>query len=80
MILQTLYQQCIKAGVRFFDEYHVVDLIAAGGPLGGGGRAAGVVAYRIADGEIHTFRAPRPSCWPPAGSAGCSGSPRTPGA
>ncbi len=57
MILQTLYQQCIKAGVRFFDEYHVVDLIAAGGPLGGGGRAAGVVAYRIADGEIHTFRA-----------------------
>ena len=57
MILQTLYQQCVKAGVRFFDEYHVVDLIAAGGALGAGGRAAGVVAYRIADGEIHTFRA-----------------------
>jgi succinate dehydrogenase / fumarate reductase flavoprotein subunit len=56
MILQTLYQQCIKAGVRFFDEYHVIDLIAADGELGSGGRAAGVVAYRIADGEIHTFR------------------------
>ena len=56
MILQTLYQQCIKAGVRFFDEYHVVDLIASGGALGAGGRAAGVVAYRIADGEVHTFR------------------------
>jgi succinate dehydrogenase / fumarate reductase flavoprotein subunit len=56
MILQTLYQQCIKAGVRFFDEYHVVDLIAVDGELGSGGRAAGVVAYRIADGEIHTFR------------------------
>ncbi len=57
MILQTLYQQCIKAGVRFFDEYHVVDLLTAGGELGSGGRAAGVVAYRIADGELHTFRA-----------------------
>ncbi|HTC85866.1 MAG TPA: succinate dehydrogenase flavoprotein subunit [Candidatus Acidoferrum sp.] len=56
MILQTLYQQCIKAGVRFFDEYHVVDLVTEGGELGTGGRCAGVVAYRIADGELHTFR------------------------
>src|SRR4051794_18501205 len=61
MILQTLYQQCIKAGVRFYDEYHVVDLIfeaeagVAGEPADGA-RAAGVVAYRIADGEVHTFR------------------------
>ena len=57
MILQTLYQQCIKAGVKFFDEYHVVDLLTEGGELGDGGRCAGVVAYRIADGELHTFRA-----------------------
>ncbi|MGZ6269631.1 MAG: succinate dehydrogenase flavoprotein subunit [Candidatus Limnocylindrales bacterium] len=57
MILQTLYQQCIKAGVRFFDEYHVVDLLSEGGELGSGGRAAGVVAYRIADGELHVFQA-----------------------
>jgi succinate dehydrogenase flavoprotein subunit len=56
MILQTLYQQCIKAGVRFYDEYHVVDLVTDGGDLGSGGRAAGVVAYRIADGELVTFR------------------------
>ncbi len=56
MILQTLYQQCIKHGVTFYDEYHVVDLLADGGDLGSGGRAAGVVAYRIADGELHTFR------------------------
>jgi succinate dehydrogenase / fumarate reductase flavoprotein subunit len=57
MILQTLYQQCIRAGVRFYDEYHVVDLVFEGGDAGDGGRAAGVVAYRIADGELHTFRA-----------------------
>jgi len=57
MILQTLYQQCIKLGVRFYDEYHVVDLLFEGGDGGDGGRAAGVVAYRIADGELHTFRA-----------------------
>jgi succinate dehydrogenase / fumarate reductase flavoprotein subunit len=50
MILQTLYQQCIKQGVVFFDEYHVVDLIEDAGRIGG------VVAYRIADGELHLFR------------------------
>ncbi len=57
MILQTLYQNCIKAGVCFYDEYHVVDLLFEGGDGGDGGRAAGVVGYRIADGELHTFRA-----------------------
>ena len=51
MILQTLYQQCIKHDVRFFDEYHVVDLIEDEGRIGG------VVAYRIADGELHLFHA-----------------------
>ncbi len=56
MILQTLYQQCLKAGVKFYDEYHVVDLVTEGGELGSGGRAAGVVAYRIADGELVTLR------------------------
>ena len=50
MILQTLYQQCIKHGVQFFDEYHVVDLLIDGG------QTQGVVAYRIADGELHVFR------------------------
>ena len=56
MILQTLYQQAIKYGVKFYDEYHVVDLLSEAGELGSGGRAAGVVAYRIADGELQTFR------------------------
>ena len=57
MILQTLYQQCIKHGVRFFDEYQVVDLLFEGGEPAAGGRAAGVVANRVADGQLHTFRA-----------------------
>jgi succinate dehydrogenase / fumarate reductase flavoprotein subunit len=57
MIVQTLYQQCIRHGVQFFDEFHVVDLLSEGGELGEGGRAAGVVAYRIAEGELHLFRA-----------------------
>jgi succinate dehydrogenase / fumarate reductase, flavoprotein subunit len=56
MILQTLYQQCIKHGVKFFDEYEVVDLLFEGGEPAEGGRAAGVVAYRVADGQLHSFR------------------------
>ena len=55
MILQTLYQQCIKHGVKFFDEFQVVDLLFEGDPARGG-RAAGVVALRLADGQLHTFR------------------------
>jgi len=51
MILQTLYQQCIKHGVEFYDEYHVVDVIVEDGVT------RGVVGYRIADGELHVFRA-----------------------
>jgi len=51
MILQTLYQQCIKRGVRFFNEFYVLDLLLADG------RTAGVVAYELATGELHVFRA-----------------------
>ncbi|MCL4559915.1 MAG: FAD-dependent oxidoreductase [Chloroflexi bacterium] len=51
MILQTLYQQCIKNGIRFFDEYHVMDLLIENGAV------AGVVAYELATGELHVFRA-----------------------
>jgi len=49
MILQTLYQQCIKNEVRFFDEYHVVDLIREDDSI------RGVVAINIATGEFHVF-------------------------
>jgi succinate dehydrogenase / fumarate reductase flavoprotein subunit len=53
-ILHTLYQQCIKEGVQFFNEYQVMDLIDAAGDAPG---IAGVVAYRIEDGSMHVFHA-----------------------
>ncbi len=49
MILQTLYQQCIKHNVTFFDEFFVTDLILEDGV------ARGVVAIEIATGDIHVF-------------------------
>jgi succinate dehydrogenase / fumarate reductase, flavoprotein subunit len=51
MILQTLYQQCIKNDVRFFNEFYVIDLLTVDGRVGG------VVAYELATGELHVFRA-----------------------
>jgi succinate dehydrogenase flavoprotein subunit len=50
-ILQTVYQQCLRHNVQFFDEYHVVDLLLEGGVI------SGVTAYQIRTGEMHTFRA-----------------------
>ena len=52
MILQTLYQQCVKRNVRFFNEFYVLDLLMDDGRVGG------VVAYELASGELHVFRAP----------------------
>lgn len=51
MILQTLYQNCIKEKVTFFDEYQAIDLIT------NDGKACGVAAVCIDDGEIHVFHA-----------------------
>jgi succinate dehydrogenase / fumarate reductase flavoprotein subunit len=51
MILQTLYQQCIKNEVTFFDEYQVIDFIMVDG------KASGIVAIELATGEMHTFHA-----------------------
>ena len=51
MILQTLYQNCVKQGVEFFNEFYVLDLLMQDG------RAVGAVAYELASGEIHVFSA-----------------------
>jgi len=51
MILQTLYQQCLKNEVKFYDEFQVLDLLLVDG------KVAGVVAVELATGELHTFHA-----------------------
>ena len=51
MILQTLYQQCIKNGVHFYDEYQVLDLVLEGK------RCAGLVAIQLSTGKINIFQA-----------------------
>ncbi|MEP6680075.1 MAG: succinate dehydrogenase flavoprotein subunit [Chloroflexota bacterium] len=53
-ILQTLYQQCIRREVIFFDEYQVLELAMPEGPTGS---VSGVVALQLAAGELHAFRA-----------------------
>ncbi|WP_193105243.1 succinate dehydrogenase flavoprotein subunit [Brachybacterium sp. FME24] len=58
MILQTLYQNCVKQQVEFFNEYYVLDILMTGDPRSDEGvRASGVVTYELATGEIHIFRA-----------------------
>jgi len=51
MILQTLYQQCLKNEVKFYDEFQVLDLLVVDG------KTAGIVAVELATGELHTFHA-----------------------
>jgi succinate dehydrogenase / fumarate reductase flavoprotein subunit len=51
MILQTLFQQCNKEGVEFFNELFVLDLLLVDGTC------AGIIAYEIATGELHVFHA-----------------------
>ncbi|MBA7595139.1 MAG: succinate dehydrogenase flavoprotein subunit [Calditrichaeota bacterium] len=51
MILHTLYEQCVKNQVRFFNEFYVLDLIIDGEIC------QGVIAYELATGEINVFQA-----------------------
>jgi succinate dehydrogenase / fumarate reductase flavoprotein subunit len=50
MILQTLFQQCLKNQVSFFNEFHIMDVILDGN------QCAGVVALELSTGEIHVFK------------------------
>ena len=55
MILQTLYQNCVKHDVEFFNEFYALDIALTeteDGPV-----ATGVIAYELATGEIHVFHA-----------------------
>ncbi|MBN2551535.1 MAG: succinate dehydrogenase flavoprotein subunit [Spirochaetales bacterium] len=51
MILQTLYQQCIKNEVSFYDEFQVLDVVIENR------KVAGLVALELATGRLHVFRA-----------------------
>ncbi len=53
MILQTLYQQCVKRDVEFFNEFYVLDFLRSPD----GTETAGVVAYELRTGDLHVFRA-----------------------
>ncbi|MGH8262142.1 MAG: succinate dehydrogenase flavoprotein subunit [Steroidobacteraceae bacterium] len=55
MILQTLYQNCVKHDVQFFNEFYVLDLALTQTPSGP--LTTGVVAYELATGDIHVFHA-----------------------
>ncbi|MGH1523690.1 succinate dehydrogenase flavoprotein subunit [Leifsonia sp. L25] len=53
MILQTLFQNCVKLGINFFNEFYVLDVIM--NEVDGVDQPAGVVAYELATGELHVF-------------------------
>ncbi|MBU6534559.1 succinate dehydrogenase flavoprotein subunit [Streptomyces sp. NPDC057245] len=55
MILQTLYQNCVKEGVEFFNEFYVLDQLIT--EVDGVKKSSGVVAYELATGEVHVFQA-----------------------
>ncbi|MBT1018602.1 succinate dehydrogenase flavoprotein subunit [Canibacter sp. lx-72] len=55
MILQTLYQNCVKHEVEFFNEYYALDLAMAT-DASGQKRVSAVVAYDLASGDLHVFQ------------------------
>ncbi|WP_288818310.1 succinate dehydrogenase flavoprotein subunit [uncultured Micrococcus sp.] len=64
MILQTLYQNCVKHNVEFYNEFYALDLLMVDeeatredGTAYTQKRVAGVVSYELATGEIHVFQA-----------------------
>lgn len=52
ILLHTLYEQCIRQGVKFFDEFFLIDLITVRN------RVSGLVVLDITSGELLIFRAP----------------------
>ena len=54
MILQTLYQNCVKLGIEFYNEFYVLDLVMVG--EGKDKKPSAVVAYELATGDLHVFQ------------------------
>ena len=55
MILQTLFQNCVKLGIEFYNEYYALDLVMT--EVDGVQQPSGIVAYELATGELHVFQA-----------------------
>ncbi len=51
VVLDTLYGEALRKGIKVYEEFHVLDMILDGN------RLAGLVAYELATGELHTFHA-----------------------
>jgi succinate dehydrogenase / fumarate reductase flavoprotein subunit len=49
VILDTLWEQCLQRGIKFYDEFQVLSLIVDNG------RCCGAIAYELATGKLHTF-------------------------
>ncbi|KRA22180.1 fumarate reductase [Microbacterium sp. Root61] len=54
MILQTLFQNCVRLGINFFNEFYALDVITVKDE-DGTTQVAGVVAYELATGDLHVF-------------------------
>ena len=54
MILQTLFQNCVKVGINFFNEYYVLDLVMT--EIDGVNQPTAVVALDLSSGELHVFQ------------------------
>lgn len=71
MILQTLFQNCVKNNVEFYNEFYLMDLITENSPVTADDgaesqqgntvnttpRITGVVALDLATGDLHVFQA-----------------------
>jgi succinate dehydrogenase / fumarate reductase flavoprotein subunit len=52
VLLHTLYEQCVRQGVTFYDEYFLIDLIKVNN------RITGAITLDMSKGELIVFRAP----------------------
>jgi succinate dehydrogenase / fumarate reductase flavoprotein subunit len=50
VILDTLWEQCLQRGIRFFNEFQLMSLIIHHG------QCCGVIAYELATGKLHTLQ------------------------
>ena len=51
VILDTLFGEAVRRGIKVYSEFHLLDLLTDRG------RVVGIVAYELATGELHTIQA-----------------------